>query len=199
MFTGIIENMSGVALIEKHGSGLDITFNSDLTKDMYIDQSIAHNGICLTITEIGETTYKVTAIKETIEKTNISEWKSGDLINLERAMISQGRVDGHLVQGHVDTTAICEQIIDENGSWAFWFNIEPTWLKFLVPKGSVCINGVSLTLVNVTASGFSVAIIPYTFEHTNFSTLKIGDKVNIEVDIIGKYVVNYLERTGLTR
>jgi len=198
MFTGIIEHMSQVALIEKHGTGLDITFNCELSKEMYIDQSIAHNGICLTITEITAPVYKVTAIKETIDKTNISDWKPGDLVNLERAMISQGRVDGHLVQGHVDTTAVCHKIKDENGSWTFWFTIESNWLKYLVPKGSICINGVSLTLVSVGASEFSVAIIPYTFEHTNFSTMNIGDKVNIEVDIIGKYVVNYLERTAQT-
>jgi riboflavin synthase len=197
MFTGIIENLARVVQIAQHGSGIDITFNCALTNEMYIDQSIAHNGICLTITEINEPNYKVTAVKETIEKTNISNWKSGDYINLERAMISQGRVDGHLVQGHVDSTAICDQIIDEDGSWSFWFSIEPRWLKYLVPKGSICINGVSLTLVNIAENRFSVAIIPYTYEHTNFSTMLIGDKVNIEVDIIGKYVVNYLERTGL--
>ncbi len=191
--------MSRVVRIEQHGSGIDITLNCTITKEMYIDQSIAHNGICLTITEINEPNYKVTAVKETIEKTNISNWKSGDYINLERAMISQGRVDGHLVQGHVDSTAICDQIIDEDGSWSFWFSIEPRWLKYLVPKGSICINGVSLTLVNITENRFSVAIIPYTYEHTNFSTMEIGDKVNIEVDIIGKYVVNYLERTGLSQ
>ena len=187
MFTGIIENLSEIKEIVPQGDNLSISFSSNITKELKIDQSIAHNGICLTVVEIDNDIYNVTAIKETIIKSSIKHWKKGDLVNIERALRLGDRLDGHMVQGHVDQTAICKNILEENGSW--YFDFEYTGSENLtIEKGSITINGVSLTVVNSGQNTFSVAIIPYTYNHTNFKNIKLGDLVNIEFDMIGKYI-----------
>ena len=187
MFTGIIENLSEIKEIVPKGDNLSISFSSNLTKELKIDQSIAHNGICLTVVEIDNDIYNVTAIKETIIKSSIKNWKKGDLVNIERALRLGDRLDGHMVQGHVDQTAVCKNISEENGSW--YFDFEYTESENLtIEKGSITINGVSLTVVNSGQNTFSVAIIPYTYNHTNFKNIKLGDLVNIEFDMIGKYI-----------
>ena len=187
MFTGIIEKIARVVSLEKKGKNLNIRCSTTLSKELKIDQSVSHNGVCLTVIETNEDSYTVTAIKETLEKTNISDLEIGDEINIERCMKLDGRLDGHIVQGHVDSTATCTDIKEEGGSWLFSFNHKESE-HFTVEKGSVCVNGVSLTVCNSKDTGFSVAIIPYTFEHTNFKNLKLGDEVNIEFDIVGKYI-----------
>lgn len=193
MFTGIIETIGKITQIKNEGSNTHFTLASSFTAELKVDQSVAHNGVCLTVVKIEDNQYTVTAIKETLERTNLGEWKIDDAINLERCMPANGRFDGHIVQGHVDDTAVCKEVIDENGSWKFWFDIkQKEQLKYIVQKGSICINGISLTVVDVTESGFSVAIIPYTFEHTNLHAVKPGNKVNIEFDVIGKYVAKML-------
>ena len=187
MFTGIIENLSEIKEIVPQGDNLSISFSSNLTKELKIDQSIAHNGICLTVVVIDNDIYNVTAIKETIIKSSIKNWKKGDLVNIERALRLGDRLDGHMVQGHVDQTAVCKNISEENGSW--YFDFEYTESENLtIEKGSITINGVSLTVVNSGQNTFSVAIIPYTYNHTNFKNIKLGDLVNIEFDMIGKYI-----------
>ena len=193
MFTGIIESLGRVSQLEKDGSNLHITIASSLSGELKIDQSVAHNGVCLTVVEINEGTYRVTAIDETLEKTNLGQLKSGDMVNLERAMIMGARLDGHLVQGHVDQTAICTGIEEKDGSWFFTFTYDPKSGNVTIEKGSVTIDGVSLTVVNSSASEFSVAIIPYTYEHTRFNSYRVGSEVNLEFDVIGKYVSRYLE------
>jgi len=193
VFTGIIETIGKITQIKNEGSNTHFTLASSFTAELKVDQSVAHNGVCLTVVKIEDNQYTVTAIKETLERTNLGEWKIDDAINLERCMPANGRFDGHIVQGHVDDTAVCKEVIDENGSWKFWFDIkQKEQLKYIVQKGSICINGISLTVVDVTESGFSVAIIPYTFEHTNLHAVKPGNKVNIEFDVIGKYVAKML-------
>lgn len=189
MFTGIIETMA--TLVEKKvvNTNIDFYFNSSITHELKVDQSVAHNGVCLTVVEINGSNYKVTAVNETLEKTNLKHLKIGEKVNIERCMPAHGRFDGHIVQGHVDDIAICNKIEDMNGSWNFYFKINPKHQNLLVTKGSVCINGVSLTVVNAQEDWFSVTIIPYTFEHTVFHQFKEGDEVNIEFDIIGKYIV----------
>ena len=187
MFTGIIENLSEIKEIVAQGDNLSISFSSNLTKELKIDQSIAHNGICLTVVEIDNDIYNVTAIKETIIKSSIKEWKKGDLINIERALKLGDRLDGHMVQGHVDQTAVCKNISEENGSWYFDFEYSSSE-NLTIEKGSITINGVSLTVVNSGQNTFSVAIIPYTYNHTNFKNIKLGELVNIEFDMIGKYI-----------
>lgn len=193
MFTGIIESLGRVKQLEKDGGNLHITVESSLSGELKIDQSVAHNGVCLTVVEINEDTYRVTAIDETLEKTNLSQLKSGDMVNLERAMIMGARLDGHLVQGHVDQTAICTGIEEKDGSWFFTFTYDPKSGNVTIEKGSVTIDGVSLTVVNSGASEFSVAIIPYTYEHTRFNSYRVGSEVNLEFDVIGKYVSRYME------
>jgi riboflavin synthase len=188
MFTGIIESIGIVKQITKSKDNLDITFNSKITNELKIDQSVSHNGICLTVININNEDYTVTAIKETIEKTNIINWKVNDRVNLERAMKLGDRLDGHIVQGHVDQVGTCISIKEENGSWLFTFEYDSTNNNVTIEKGSITVNGVSLTVVNSKINSFSVAIIPYTYEHTNFSEFKIGSKVNLEFDVIGKYV-----------
>lgn len=188
MFTGIIETLGSVREIEKDLDNIHITINSQIAKELKIDQSIAHNGICLTVIAINEDEYTVTAIKETIEKTNLSEWSLGDSVNLERAMMLGSRLDGHIVQGHVDQTGTCTAIENENGSWNFTFVYDGELNNLTIEKGSITINGVSLTVVNSRKDEFSVAIIPYTFENTNFKHFCVGSKVNLEFDVIGKYV-----------
>ena len=187
MFTGIIENIALVKEIKKDGDNLIFTFESDLTSELKIDQSLSHNGVCLTVVDINNNIYKVTAIKETILKSSIKNWKIGDIINIERAMKLGDRLDGHMVQGHVDQTATCTKISEENGSWYFYFEYQKS-SNLTIEKGSISINGVSLTIVKSMDNGFSVAIIPYTYENTNFKNIQVGDLVNIEFDMIGKYI-----------
>lgn len=187
MFTGIIENLAQVVALESEGTNLHIQLKSEIAKELKIDQSVAHNGVCLTVVDVKEDTYKVTAIKETLEKSNLGELEIGNKVNLERCLKMEGRLDGHIVQGHVDLTAICTAIKTEKGSYLFSFQHKISD-GMTVEKGSVCVNGVSLTVIRSKDTSFDVAIIPYTFEHTNFKDIKIGDKVNIEFDILGKYI-----------
>lgn len=188
MFTGIIETSGIVKNIVKENDNLTITLSSSITSELKVDQSVSHNGVCLTVTTINGKEYTVDAIRETIEKTNISDWKIGDSINLERGMKLNDRLDGHIVQGHVDQIGICTKIEDANGSHYFTFEYDPKLSNITIEKGSITVNGVSLTVVNSKKNEFSVAIIPYTYEHTNFNTFKIGTKINLEFDVIGKYV-----------
>lgn len=188
MFTGIIETLGSVASIEKESNNLNITIESTFTNELKIDQSVAHNGICLTVVGIFDSQYVVTAVQETADKTTISDWKVGDIVNLERGMKLGDRLDGHIVQGHVDQTAICSKIEDAGGSTYFTFSYDSSIGNLTIEKGSITVNGVSLTVVNSKKDEFSVAIIPYTIEHTNFKKIEIGTKVNLEFDVIGKYV-----------
>jgi riboflavin synthase len=190
MFTGIIEQLGHITAIQKEGENIHFTVKSNFTNELKVDQSVAHNGTCLTVVSINDDEYTVTAIHETLEKTNLGEWKVGTKVNLERCMQMNGRLDGHIVQGHVDTTATCTNIEDQNGSWKFTFNYLTE--QVTVEKGSITVNGVSLTVVDSKDRQFSVCIIPYTYEHTNFHQLKIGDKINLEFDIIGKYVAKLM-------
>lgn len=192
MFTGIIEGMAEVCAIQKEGTNLRFTFECSFASELKVDQSLAHNGVCLTVVNISGNKYDVVAIDETLIRTNLGKLKIGNKVNLERCMQMNGRLDGHIVQGHVDTTAKVEKIVNEDGSWRIYFSYAPSPMHLTVEKGSVCINGVSLTVVDSEKSSFSVAIIPYTWEHTNFHTLQPGDDVNIEFDIIGKYVGRYM-------
>ena len=193
MFTGIIESVGKVKAIRKEGSNVDFQFASPISEELKIDQSVSHNGVCLTVTALEDGAHWVTAIDETLQKSNIGSLIEGVEVNLERCMKAGGRFDGHMVQGHVDTTAEVVSIEDQNGSWIFRFNLQKEGL--VVEKGSICINGTSLTCFDVEPRHFSVAIIPYTFEHTNFKNLKEGDLVNIEFDIIGKYIHLILNKT----
>ncbi|TAF71596.1 MAG: riboflavin synthase [Flavobacterium sp.] len=188
MFTGIIETLGIVTEIKKEQNNLHLTLSSSITSELKIDQSVAHNGICLTVVAINETNYTVTAIGETINKTNISNWNVNDEVNLERAMKLGDRLDGHIVQGHVDQTATCVDAYETNGSWHYTFEYNPNRSNITIEKGSITVNGVSLTVVNSEKNKFSVAIIPYTYEHTNFHNFKVGTVVNLEFDVIGKYV-----------
>lgn len=190
MFTGIIENTGKVIAIVKDKSNLHITIKSDIASELKIDQSVAHNGVCLTVVDINRNTssYTVTAIDETISKSNFKSLKINDKINLERAMKLGDRLDGHIVQGHVDQVGICKAIKNEDGSWVFTFEYDASTDNITIEKGSISVNGVSLTVINSKNDEFSVAIIPYTFENTNFGKLKIDDIVNLEFDVIGKYV-----------
>lgn len=187
MFTGIIEQLAEVVYLKNQGSNLHISCKSTVTQELKIDQSVSHNGVCLTVVDIKDEVYTVTAINETLDKTNLLELKVGDVINIERCMKLGDRFDGHMVQGHVDQTATCTQIKEEKGSHVFTFKYKESD-NMTVEKGSACVNGVSLTVINSQDNSFSVAIIPYTFEHTNFHTFKVGTVVNIEFDIIGKYI-----------
>ncbi|MEH6536764.1 MAG: riboflavin synthase [Psychroserpens sp.] len=188
MFTGIIEGLGTVTNLKNEQGNLHLTVASQMTSELKIDQSVAHNGICLTVVDISADNYTVTAIKETITKTNISDLNIGDAINLERAMKLGDRLDGHIVQGHVDQVGTCENIKEENGSWFFTFSYDDSSGNVTIEKGSATVNGVSLTVVNSEKNRFSVAIIPYTYEHTNFKHFKIGSKVNLEFDVLGKYI-----------
>ena len=188
MFTGIIEAMGELKKIDHEGSNVHLTIDSPITSELKIDQSVAHNGVCLTVVSIEASEYTVTAIDETLQKTNLGSLKTGDFINLERAMKLGARLDGHIVQGHVDQTAICTEAKEHDGSWTFTFEYEPSLSNITIEKGSITVNGVSLTVVNSRVNSFSVAIIPYTYEHTGFKQVKLGDTVNLEFDVIGKYV-----------
>ena len=192
MFTGIIEQQGKVKAIETDGSNVHFYIEAPMSNELQVDQSVSHNGVCLTTVEIKDGAHKVTAVDETLKKSNLGRLKPGDFVNLERSMVANGRFDGHIVQGHVDETATCSGIREEDGSWLFSFKLnKPT--NLLVEKGSVSINGISLTCFDVTSESFVVAIIPYTFEHTNFGTMREGDTVNIEFDVVGKYVANMLK------
>ncbi len=188
MFTGIIETLAKVENIAKENSNVHFTFSSSITGELKIDQSVSHNGVCLTVVKIDGNKYVVTAIDETLKRTNLGELKVGDHVNLERCMPANGRFDGHIVQGHVDTTATCTKVTDLKGSWEFEFEHAVSKQNITVEKGSITINGVSLTVVKSSNNSFSVHIIPYTFEHTNFKTIEPGSKINLEFDIVGKYV-----------
>lgn len=188
MFTGIIETLGIIKEIKKEQDNIHVTVNSTLTSELKIDQSVAHNGVCLTVVAIENDNYTVTAIKETIEKTNLGDWKINNSVNLERAMKLGDRLDGHIVQGHVDQTGICKSVKDANGSWYYTFEYDSNLNNITIEKGSITVNGVSLTVVDSKINEFSVAIIPYTYEHTNFKSFQVGTKINLEFDVIGKYV-----------
>ncbi|WP_407556441.1 riboflavin synthase [Winogradskyella sp. 4-2091] len=188
MFTGIIENLGIIKTLKKDSGNLHITVQSSITGELKIDQSVAHNGVCLTVVKIDGDQYTVTAIKETLDKTNLGHLKNDEYINLERAMKLGDRLDGHIVQGHVDQTAKCISVNENDGSWEYTFEYDQALNNITIEKGSITINGVSLTVVNSKTNQFSVAIIPYTYNHTTFKSLKIGNNVNLEFDVIGKYV-----------
>lgn len=193
MFTGIIEEIGVISALKQEGDNLHITVEAAMSAELKIDQSVAHNGVCLTVVEQSDTQYTVTAIKETINRTNFPSLKVGDGVNLERGMKMDARLDGHIVQGHVDQIGKCVNIKEEEGSYRFYFEFDPKLSNFTVEKGSITINGVSLTVVDSSKDQFSVAIIPYTYEHTTFNKLKVGDQVNLEFDVIGKYVARLME------
>lgn len=193
MFTGIIEELGTITKLEKEKENLHIHIKSSITSTLKIDQSVAHNGVCLTVVALEGDTYVVTAIRETLNKTAIGQWQVGDQVNLERAMIMGARLDGHIVQGHVDQTGICTEIKEEDGSWRFSFTYDPDKNNVTIEKGSVTIDGTSLTVVDSGKDHFSVAIIPYTYEHTIFKNYKVGSKVNLEFDVVGKYVARIME------
>ncbi len=193
MFTGIIETLGTIQDVRNENDNLHISVQSSITNELKIDQSVAHNGVCLTVIAIENDVYTVTAISETINKTNLGDWKIGDSLNLERAMLLGSRLDGHIVQGHVDQTAICKEVREANGSWYFTFEYDKNLSNITIEKGSITVNGVSLTVVDSKINKFSVAIIPYTYENTNFKNFKIGTKVNLEFDVIGKYVARLFE------
>lgn len=192
MFTGIIETFGSLSKIEQDIGNIHFTITSPLAAELQIDQSVAHNGVCLTVVECDQNSYKVTAIAETLNKTNLGDLKVSEQINLERAMIMGSRLDGHIVQGHVDQVGVCEKIVEEDGSWRFSFSYDASTGNTTIEKGSITVDGTSLTVVDATDSGFSVAIIPYTFEHTRFNQYQVGTRVNLEFDVLGKYVARYM-------
>ncbi len=192
MFTGIIEEIGSVKAISREAGNIHFTIAAKMTKELKVDQSVAHNGCCLTVVAIHDECYQVTAIQETLDKTNLNHWEIGTEVNLERCLVMNGRLDGHIVQGHVDTVATCTHFEEQNGSWKYTFQYKDEQLT--VEKGSITINGTSLTVVDSLEKGFSVCIIPYTFENTNFKNLKTGDIVNLEFDIIGKYVAKWMQQ-----
>jgi len=196
MFTGIIETLGIVKNIQHDQSNIHFTIESTLSNELKIDQSVSHNGVCLTVVEINTNTHVVTAIDETLQKTNLGYLKVGDVVNLERCTQANGRFDGHIVQGHVDQTATCIERIDQNGSWLFTFQYDPALNNITVEKGSITVNGISLTVVNSQRDRFSVAIIPYTIENTNLQHVDVGTTVNLEFDIVGKYVSKIMALRG---
>jgi riboflavin synthase len=192
MFTGIIECIATVEKIEKDKGNLNISLKSSITKELKVDQSLCHNGVCLTVVKLNDDIYTVTVIAESLKKTNLGELKPGDIVNLERSMSVNSRFDGHVVQGHVDEVAVCSKLFETNGSWQYVFKHSEQ--NITVEKGSITINGVSLTVVNSTSNSFSVAIIPYTYENTNFKKIVEGSKVNLEFDILGKYISKLIKK-----
>ena len=191
MFTGIIETLGRISRLERDQTNLHLWVNTPLAKELKIDQSVAHNGVCLTVVSCSDSEYQVTAIDETLQKTSMNHWQVGDAVNLERAMVVGSRLDGHMVQGHVDQTATCTSIRDQGGSWLFSFTYDTSAGHVTVAKGSITVDGTSLTVVDSEPGRFSVAIIPYTYEHTRFQHYKVGETVNLEFDVIGKYVQRY--------
>ena len=198
MFTGIIEDLGVVEALEQENTNLHLTIKSKLASELKIDQSVSHNGVCLTVIDLSASSYTVTAIKETLDKTNLNSLKVGDRVNLERGLKLGDRLDGHMVQGHVDQVGTCINVEAQNGSWIYTFEYNPKLGNITIEKGSVTVNGVSLTVVNSKDNGFSVAIIPYTYEHTNFHTFEEGTVVNLEFDVIGKYVSRLHTKTSLS-
>lgn len=194
MFTGIIEDLGIITHLEKEQNNLHLTLQSRITSELKIDQSVAHNGVCLTVVSLDNDCYTVTAIQETLNKTTLGLLKVGDIVNLERAMKLGDRLDGHIVQGHVDQIALCTDVVNQDGSWVFTFEYDASKNNMTIEKGSVTVNGVSLTVVNSKKNSFSVAIIPYTYEYTNFHTLKKGTAINIEFDVLGKYIQKLYEQ-----
>ena len=192
MFTGIIEELGEVTELVQDKDNLHITVKSALSKELKIDQSLAHNGVCLTVVKLGDNTHTITAIKETIDKSNIGELRVGTKVNLERAMQLGARLDGHIVQGHVDQTAVCTEVNELEGSWLYTFSYDNSYDNLTIEKGSITVNGVSLTVVDSKQGSFSVAIIPYTYENTNFHQFKVNDTINLEFDVIGKYVARLM-------
>lgn len=192
MFTGIIEELGEIVELNREQDNLHITVKSKVSKELKIDQSLAHNGVCLTVVALGENTHTITAIKETIDKSSIGKLNVGDKVNLERAMQLGARLDGHIVQGHVDQVAVCTEVVALEGSWVYTFSYDDTYNNLTIEKGSITVNGVSLTVVNSKEGAFSVAIIPYTYENTNFHQIEINDTVNLEFDVIGKYVARLM-------
>jgi riboflavin synthase len=195
MFTGIIEALGKVTALENNKGNLELWVASPISAELRIDQSISHNGVCLTVVELGEGSHRVTAIGETLSKTNLASLLAGDDVNLERCMSANGRFDGHIVQGHVDQTGHCIAATEANGSWLLEFQYQPNAQNIVVEKGSICINGISLTAFDAVGDRFKVAIIPYTFDHTNINSVKAGTFVNLEFDIIGKYIARLLKLT----
>ena len=193
MFTGIVETLGIISDIKKDQENIHLTIQTNITNELKIDQSVAHNGVCLTVVNLFDDKHVVTAIKETIDKTTLGSWKIGDKVNIERAMKLGDRLDGHIVQGHVDQTAICKNIEDKEGSWEYTFEYDSTLNNITIEKGSITVNGTSLTVVNSKKDSFSVAIIPYTYENTIFHTFEIGTKVNLEFDVVGKYIARMYE------
>lgn len=193
MFSGIVEAMATVVAVECDRSNKRFTLRAGFVPELKIDQSISHNGVCLTVESIKDDTYTVTAMQETLLKSNLADWKVGDEINVERSMKPDALLDGHIVQGHVDQTAVCTAVTDADGSWYFTFEYTPQGDNVTVEKGSVAVNGVSLTVVNSQSGSFQVAIIPYTYSNTNFHDIKVGSKVNIEFDIVGKYIARLMK------
>lgn len=197
MFTGIIEAIGLVTEIQQQGTNKTFWISSTVSKDLKIDQSVAHNGVCLTVEEVKDGQYRVTAILETLEKTSLNNWQLQGIVNIERCLELHARLDGHMVQGHVDTTGSCTSVEEQNGSWLYTFSFPESFAPLLVEKGSIALNGISLTVFNVSNSSFSVAIIPFTYEHTNMKELQAGTVVNLEFDIIGKYVLRNRQLQGL--
>lgn len=193
MFTGIIEEKGTITDIISSGTNKTFWIASTISAELSIDQSISHNGVCLTVEEIKKGQHRITAIEETLNKTNLNSWQKDTVINLERCLQMNGRLDGHIVQGHVDTVATCINKVDKNGSWEYTFQYNEKFAALVIEKGSISINGISLTIFNVTKGSFAVAIIPYTYEHTNMQYVKKGDEINIEFDMIGKYVSRFMQ------
>jgi riboflavin synthase len=195
MFTGIIENLGEVVAIAPRGTNVDFWIKSSLVNELKIDQSVAHQGVCLTVVEFNnDDCYRVTAVQETLDKTNLSEWKIGSIVNLERSMQLGERIDGHMVYGHVDAVGECVAVVDHQGSWVFTVAFDENFKNLIVEKGSVSFNGTSLTVFDVSSNRFSVAIIPYTYQHTSIKNITIGSKINLEFDIFGKYIEKYFNR-----
>lgn len=188
MFTGIIEATGKITRLKKEGGSLHVEVQSSLSAELKVDQSVSHNGACLTVVKVEDDRHTVVAVAETLRKTNMGNWQTGTLVNLERSLLLNGRLDGHLVQGHVDATATCIQRVEDQGSWQFRFRFPESFAPLVVEKGSICLNGISLTVFDVEKDAFSVVIIPYTFDHTNIHLVQPGDAVNLEFDLIGKYV-----------
>lgn len=197
MFTGIVEALGQVTQVVQDQANIHFELTCPFTHELKIDQSLSHDGVCLTVTKIENNRYWVTAISETLLKTNLSSWKPGVKVNLERCLAANGRFDGHIVQGHVDTFGRCAKVLEDQGSWRFWFEYDSDSQNITVEKGSICVNGVSLTVVDSMASSFSVAIIPYTFENTSFNQIRVGSEVNLEFDIVGKYIRKLLKIQAL--
>ena len=193
MFTGIIESVGEIKSIVQNQKNIDMEILSPISGELRVDESISHNGVCLTVTEFNSKSHKVTLVDETLKKSNFSNVKVGSLLNLERSMKANGRLDGHIVQGHVDDTAKCINIVDQSNSWLYTFKISKDFSNYIIEKGSICVNGVSLTCYNINDDEFTVAIIPHTYEFTNFNLINIGELVNIELDILGKYINKILK------